>query len=204
MFYKIQLEESGNLKNKCNTSTIEVKATKYTEHLLKLSNNDILIEKEFICYLIDNEKDRIKKSIDKINAYTLIILSVIPITLAFLSMNLINSLSLIKKILLLFISYCIINIAIFIFDTIRVRSISLSTFSDLKNSDLKINQLLWNYYFDWQMLKNKADIWVSYVLNIENWIKLALILLFVLIFYNITHVATKLIYNGIILYIKNI
>lgn len=181
LIHILELEKCGMLKYNCNSENILNKTNKYnSEHLVTLSTDDIEIEKEFINYLMDNENKRIETSINKINLYATIILAVIPILLAFFDIEKFLEFKWYEKILAGLIFYCIFNIAKYVFDSVKVRAIDKSSFMDLKKSEQKNHQISMNYYFDWQMLREKAVIWVSLVKNIEDWIKYALILVVIL------------------------
>lgn len=55
---------------------------RFRMHIAKLSDDDLEIEKEKLLYHIEREEKRISTSVDKINIYTTIILTVIPIVVA--------------------------------------------------------------------------------------------------------------------------
>lgn len=69
-----------------------------------------------------------------------------------------------------------INLYAWIFQAINVRGFMASTFGDLKKSTEKQKEQTWQIYYDWQQSKRKADMYVSFVLNIKIWIITVIIL----------------------------
>ena len=52
---------------------------RFRTHIAELTDDDLEIEKEKLLYHVEREEERINTSIDKINIYATIILTVIPI-----------------------------------------------------------------------------------------------------------------------------
>lgn len=180
LFYKLELEKCEKLKDKGDAEKINNKTKEYKdEHVTQLNDVEGSIEKEFLRYLIDNQSSIINTSVNKINIYTAIILVMIPVAIAFFNIKMLYNVF--EAVLLLLILYCILNIVIFVFDSIKVRGIQLSSFSELKKSKTKNIDIISSFYFDWQMLRDKSVIWVSYVKNIELWMKHVVFLLLVLL-----------------------
>lgn len=174
LFYTLYLENmEGILLTKEKIADIE---GKYKEHVSELSDEDMEIEKEKLSYHIQNEEQRISRSMDKINIYATIILTVIPLVLAILDLKEIIKLPLILKIGVILIIYTVLNICTYIFRAIKVTGISKSSFSDLKRSNIKNKEILVQYYYDWQQVKYKAQLFVSFVLNLQEWMILILVL----------------------------
>lgn len=73
-----------------------------------------------------------------------------------------------------FMVYSLVNICAYVFKAIKVQGIRKSTFSDLRASQKKDKEILVQYQYDWQQLKTKAQLFVSYVLNLQEWIILVL------------------------------
>lgn len=141
--------------------------TRYNEHLEAKGNQCFDEEKESLCYRIENEEKRIEKSNDKINIYTTVMLTVLPLLLAIMDIKEIFNLNTRKIILCIIILYVVINIILYIFQSIKIQSISKSRFSDLRSSENQKKELLLQYHYDWQFLRRKADLYVSYVKNIQ-------------------------------------
>jgi len=151
----------------------------YREHLKNLCNDELEIEKESLNKHIQDEADRIKISNQKINTYTTIVLTVLPLISAFsaiLDVNQFVKFPALLKICVFFGFYAVLNICIYLFSIIKVRSISKSTFNDLKNNSDKRKEINFQYYYDWQQLKRKADLFVSYVKNVDKWVKITLVI----------------------------
>lgn len=149
---------------------------RYKRHIQDLSEKELEIEKEALCYHIQNEEQRINTSIDKLNIYATIILTVLPLVLAILDLKKILTLSLPLLIGVILIIYSLLNICAYIFRTIKVRGIMKSSFSDLRYSKEKDKEIILQYQYDWQQLKYKAQLFVSFVLNLQEWVVLILIL----------------------------
>ena len=166
----------------------------YDKYYARLSgfetSSDILekrlsAEKESLCYHIESEKNRIESSDNKIVIYTTVALTVLPIIVG-LNFDYIFELFVknwVFTILFCVAIYAIFNVFLYFYQYIKVGSYSMSSFSDLKDTitgqlDSKITA---QYYFDYQSLKSKADLFVSYVKNIQYWM-ISLLIVFIAIF----------------------
>lgn len=160
-------------------------SNRYREHLLLLSaaNDDIAEEKESLIYRIETEERRIEKSGDKINLYTTIILTVIPLVAAFGDLKKYYTFSNISKIMSFAIVYCLLNIILYVFQSVKIQGVVKSKFSDLRSSDNHKIQLNIQYHRDWQYLKRKADLFVSYVKNLQTWVIYIFVLIIALAIY---------------------
>lgn len=147
---------------------------RFKQHIEHLSNEDLAVEKEKLCYLIQNEEQRISSSVDKINIYASIILTVFPLVLAVIDLKRIITLPFLLVLGIFFMVYSLVNICAYVFKAIKVQGIRKSTFSDLRASQKKDKEILVQYQYDWQQLKTKAQLFVSYVLNLQEWIILVL------------------------------
>jgi len=150
---------------------------RFKEHIKDLSDEDLAIEKEKLCYLIENENQRISSSVNKINIYATIILTVLPLMLAIIDLKVIITLhsTLILGIILMV--YSLINICVYVFSAVKVQGISKSTFKDLRESQEKNKKIVVQYQYDWQQLRKKAQLFVSYVLNLQEWVNLIIVLM---------------------------
>lgn len=170
LFYVLRLENiEGILLSDTKIAELE---NNYRNHVSNLSENDMNIEKESLCYHIQNEEQRINTSMDKLNIYMTIILTILPLLLAIIDIKKIFKLSFWGLVGVFLILYSLINICIYIFHGIKVGGITKSSFKDLKlkNEDEKTKEILVQYYFDWQQLKYKAQLYVSFVLNLQEWV----------------------------------
>lgn len=149
---------------------------KYENHLDSIRASDWDIEKESLCYHIQIEEQRINRSIEKINIYATIILTVLPLLLAVLNLKKIMTLSGPLLWLSVFVFYSLINIVIYVFSAIKVGAMMRSRFADLKSSVNIHKAILTQYYFDWQQLRYKAELFVSFVLNLQEWVITVLVL----------------------------
>lgn len=73
----------------------------------------------------------------------------------------------IYDIVVAFIIYLIIGLFLLFFLSLKVKSVSMSTFNSLKRSNNKRDEQIYNLYFDWKESINYADLIVSYVELIE-------------------------------------
>lgn len=80
------------------------------------------------------------------------------------------------KIIVCLIIYSITNAILYILQVVKIQSIDKSSFSELRKSANHKIELNKQYHYDWQYLKRKADLFVSYVKNLQNWIVASLLL----------------------------
>ncbi len=184
LFKCISLNELFNKNNHINQI--------YNDYFTRLCGafdvDRLSCEKESLCYHIECENNRIEKSDNKINIYTTIALTVLPIVVG---LNYDSILLLLKAngflaywfVVALYFTF---NILLYFYQYIKVSGYNMSLFSDLKNESQNFNaRLTAQYYFDYQSLKYKAELFVSYVKNIQILMILALVLYAsILIFYN--------------------
>ena len=149
---------------------------RFRMHIAELSDDDLEIEKEKLLYHIEREEQRISTSVDKINIYATIILTVIPIVMALIDFGSVKDLPIVWQVMICIAAYGLLNICIYIFRTIKVRGIKKSSFSDLRESSNRKKEIVVQYQYDWQQLKYKAQLFVSFVLNLQEWVVVLLIL----------------------------
>lgn len=155
---------------------------RYKNHIADLDSNDLQIEKEKLCYHIQSEEKRIDTSIEKINIYTTIILTVLPLVLAIIDIKKITMISFPLLMSVSFMLYALLNICAYIFSAIKVQGMMKSSFADLRSSEKKDKEIVLQYQYDWQQLKYKAQMSVSFVRNLQEWVML---LLFLAVFFSI-------------------
>lgn len=162
----------------------------YDNYYMRLNNltmtkDRLEKEKESLCYHIEVENSRLEKSDNKMNIYTTVLLTALPILLgiSFDSILLLFKTNMIYKAFFIISAYFVMNIVLYLFQYIKVGSYNMSSFKDLKNeTNSSLSQrLISQYYYDFQSLKNKADLFVSYVKNIQWWI-MASFVLFIVVF----------------------
>lgn len=171
----------------CNLKEVDAnnKVEEYRKHLLQYSKIPrISNEREFLKYLLTEENERIYKSSEKINLYTTIILVAIPLIIAFLNIKDVIAYNAIQLILFSLCFYAVLNFTLLVFQTAKVRVYNKSSFSTLKNSEDTEIELNARFYYDWKMIMGKANLFVSYVLNIQTWIKFALALVIIFSLYS--------------------
>lgn len=170
-----------SLSNSKSNENIEIKVTEYVSKHLKALDESIGreqedCEKEFLCYRIQAEQQRCDMSYNKMSYYLGIVLVVIPFMVPRFNFSLLPSDGYLRwfgLFLLFYFSYSLLNWILYSLSFVKVASIEMSQFSDLKvhKEDITATQqLLSNYYYDWQSLKRDADFRVSYVGNTQNWV----------------------------------
>ena len=149
---------------------------KYRKYLKSIEEEQILVEREDLCYHIDNESGRIETSNDKINTYATIVLTVIPIVMAIVDWKNLWDNGFCTKVILCIIVYSLFNIVMYIYKYLKVDSYDRYRFAEIKILEGK-KRKIWKrnvlLYKDWQNLRIDAGIKVSYVLNLQKWIALA-------------------------------
>lgn len=101
---------------------------RFKQHVEELCEEDLAVEKEKLCYLIQNEEQRISSSVDKINIYASIILTVLPLVLAVVDLKGIITLPFPLLVSVILMVYSLINICAYVFKAIKVQKISKSSF----------------------------------------------------------------------------
>lgn len=180
-----------SLKELCDDSDhIQQVYTTYYNRLKSpsIKNERLEAEKESLCYHIEIENSRLDKSDNKMNIYATVVLTLLPILLSisfdtFLELFKTN---LIYKIAFGLAVYIVFNIIIYLYRYIKVGGYSTSSFSDLKKEKNKriTKKLIAQYYYDFQSLRKKADLFVSYVKNIQQWMVAAFVLFFLTFSYH--------------------
>ena len=166
LFYSLSLESIFVLKENEMAEITE----RYSQHLNERNNEDIEIERESLCYRIDNEEKRIDKSSEKINLYATIILTVLPLLLAIIDLKKFLYFNIAEKVVLFIMIYAVMNAIMYIFQSIKIQKIEKSAFSKLRTSVEHNKEINKQYQYDWQYLRKNADLAVSYVKNLQIWI----------------------------------
>ena len=165
----------------------------YNDYYMRLNNSKMTEdrlekEKESLCYHIEVENSRLEKSDNKMNIYTTVLLTALPILLgiSFDSILLLFKTNMIYKAFFIISAYFVMNIVLYLFQYIKVGKYNMSRFSTLKEEqDENLTQrLVSQYYYDYQSLKNKANFFVSYVLNIQKWMEASLTLFIIAFSYH--------------------
>ena len=151
----------------------------YKEHYDSLSENERTIEKEALLQHLSAQQSRIDTSYNKINAFTTIIVAIMPLAVTFVDREMILSLNVFGKAIFILLIYANVNLCAWIFQAINVRGYMTSSFKDLKESTDKAKEQNWQIYYDWQQTRRKADMFVSFVMYTKRWI-IAVILLTVI------------------------
>ncbi|MBE5956267.1 MAG: hypothetical protein E7253_07420 [Lachnospiraceae bacterium] len=144
--------------------------TNYKEHYDSLSENERAIEKEALLRQLSDQQSRIDISYNKINAFTTIILAIIPLAATFVDREMLAQLNTLGKIIFVLLVYANVNMCAWIFQAINVRGYMTSSFKDLKESTDKAKEQNWQIYYDWQQTRRKADMFVSFVIHMKYWI----------------------------------
>lgn len=153
----------------------ELKAN-YKEHYDSLSENERTIEKEALFRQLSDQQSRIDTSYNKINAFTTIIVAIIPLAVTFVDREMLVALNTLGKIIFILLIYANVNMCAWIFQAINVRGYMTSSFKDLKESTDKAKEQNWQIYYDWQQTRRKADMFVSFVIHMKYWIAAVILL----------------------------
>ena len=94
---------------------------KYKEHYDSLDDQERDIEKDALLQHLHSQESRIDISYNKINAFTTIIVAVIPIAITFINREMLISLNLLGKIIFGLVIYATVNLCAWIFQAINVR-----------------------------------------------------------------------------------
>lgn len=150
--------------------------TNYKMHYESLQDEDQDIEKEALLRHLSDQQSRIETSYNKINAFTTIIVAVIPIAITFIDRETIESINILGRIIFILLVYAIVNLCAWIFQATNVRGFTRSSFADLKESNNKAEEQNWQIYYDWQQARRNADMFVSFVKYTKGWIISVIIL----------------------------
>lgn len=174
-------------------SVSNYKKQRYFRHIEDIEDPLIIQEEiDFLRYKIENENNVKSISFDKVMTFNTVALIFIPLLLNSgfkISINYKNSLTVILMGLFL---YCLSNVVVWFFDYIKVKETFRSRFSELREKVdiedtyikiLKKKSCL--YYFDWINIQNEKDRGTNFVVNIERYFKLSLIIILMLICQNI-------------------
>jgi len=166
------------------------KVNNYHDHLETIGPREIENEIDFLKYKIEGENSRKNIAYGKINNYTAILLVIIPIIFASGLDYLSKQNNIILVLLVVAIFYNMLNLTIFIFDFYKVKLFLRSTFGGLKNSgNCHLQKLAESYYEDWYSIKSESVLFVTYVRNIEKYMKslMFFIILFIIIFISLNN-----------------
>lgn len=180
-FYKkLELDADDKFLKNDEKYELKSKVNNYENHLSKISLKKAEKEEEFLKYLIEGDNLRLEKCYNKINAYTAIFLMVIPFSLAIFQQFYSEEAKKIildnfDKLMVIVFFYCILNLMQYICDSMKVRGVAKSQFSDFKKKSA-VKNYIGSYYSDWYSNRKFTELIVSYVSNIQDWIIITLFL----------------------------
>lgn len=145
---------------------------------------DISYDKEFLLYLITNQNDRKNSAFNKMNIYSTIVLTLIPLILIFFKLDAFFKAPLIIKISTFVLGYMLLNIIFFIFKYMKVHGFNREEYRNLKTSNKKEKTLIKSYYLDWKNLEKEASLAVAYIKNIEEYVKGTVYLIILIAVFN--------------------
>lgn len=165
-------QETFNLsEDKC-----EQLLNRYRAHIADIDAKGREIEKEELLRKLACEQNRIDTSYNKINSFMSIFLAIIPLMTGFMDWYVVLDQKKWQWAVLFVLMYAVLNLSGFLFQSLRVRGVALGSFSDIKNSDDKeTEQMVWIYH-DWQQVKRKADLFVSFVSFAQEWVVRVIVL----------------------------
>ncbi len=185
----------SNVTKLSSEDVIKEKLAGYSQHINNKQENgsDIELEIDFIKYKIESCENTKNIAIEKANTYLTIVSVLIPL---FFASGLKFVLDIKSNILLttitIVISYNLINIIFFLFDFYRVKSYPRSLFGPLRESQDHLKKLAESYYWEWYSIKEEAPLFVTYVSNIERYVKYLLIFVVLFIFLSNINLNSKI------------
>ena len=178
-FSLIKVLDLNDINKLPSNEEIRVKTNLYHEFIKDMESTDIESEIDFLKYKITQAENTKNLTISKANNYTTVMLVLITLILT-ITPNNINKMNINFKLLIgIIIVYNLINIVIYLLEFYKVRSFNRSKFSDLKQSDKHLNKLAESYYADWYSIKGEASFFVTYVVNVERYLKYFILLLII-------------------------
>lgn len=147
--------------------------TNIQEEYLK-NNLEIEEDKEFLLYQIESQNNRNGISYNKVNTYTTIILALIPLILVFYKVEMFIKANVMIKLLTVILFYIIANICVLLLQVNKVSGHKRQRYSDFKRVNKK-KGIVMAYYLDYQSIKTSTDRIVTFVKNIETYIRGAVI-----------------------------
>jgi hypothetical protein len=181
IFRVIHLRDIAKLPLK---EEVQDKVESYHQHIEGKQQGDIDIEIDFLKYKIASEESRKNIASNKINNYMAIVLVFISLVFAGGPKFVIDFKNILLTVLAIMASYCLCNVIIYLFSFFKVRSFLRAGFKDLKQSSSHSKKVAESYYEDWYSIKEEATLFVSYALNIERYMKFALVFIVGVILYN--------------------
>ncbi|OCZ49918.1 hypothetical protein [Dehalobacter sp. TeCB1] len=176
-------------------SVILEKVDNYRKTIESKTDADINIHIKDLQYKIEKEEAIKNGSFNKMVAYNTLTLLAVGLTIPYL----VNIYKIVEHqffyILFIFIfAYNFTNILAHILEILRVNTILRSSFGDLKKSQNTLHEFAASLYLDWYAVKDEARIFVSYVKNIEKYIKIILFyfVLFICIYNFLAYNENKL------------
>ena len=153
----------------------------YRNHLDTLDSADIELEKESLKRRLDIEENRVSVARSKMNLFVAFCAFTYPyIFHDYLCFSRLTAVGWIKGCVLV---YFTLNLFVLFHEVIRNRIYPCYTFSDVKNSLNKIRELNIQYYFDFQCVHRKANMFVNFADMILHWIVITI--LFSIFSYNL-------------------
>lgn len=141
------------------------------------NDNQYPYQLEFLLYLINNEQERKNVATVKIGLYAAAMFVILPESFSIISK--INS-NIFYYILIFLLIYYLLNIVISLFQFIQVSYFYKSSFKDLREAKNQNEQLLLNYYYDWQSQQFSAQQAVVKVNVVQHYFICILVLLVIL------------------------
>ena len=177
---KLSLSSLEAFNTDDNSPEFKQKISDFRNHISSLNSADLCIEKEALCRKIENDNARINKSDIKLNIYSAIVLAIISIInfKTFISFSFDFSK---KNILILLNIYYFTNICAIIIQNIKVKGFLTSKIKDLETAQQKDKFYLEQLYYDSYFVSEKAQLFVSYICRIYDYIQI-LIIIMILIF----------------------
>ncbi|MGF7047619.1 hypothetical protein J2T13_002124 [Paenibacillus sp. DS2015] len=177
LFYSLRLSKYGNLSD----SEIERLKTNHATFLNAHPETDKrIVYKETLMYKLDELKEKKNKSFNKLLAYLAVFAFLIPLLIP----PVLNFKDIFDKPLFMMLSYLtlslylvyfLINFATLFFESVKVKTYSRFSYRSIKESTVPEETFLNGLYIEYQLRNNESTNEVSFILNIEKYIRASLI-----------------------------
>ncbi|MCB8818630.1 hypothetical protein [Desulfosporosinus shakirovi] len=175
-------------------SVILEKVENYRKTIAAKQDSDINIHITDLQYKIANQEAIKNGSFNKMVAYNALTLMAVGFAIPYLIKiyKITEHLFFYSLFILIFV-YNFANIFAYILEFLKVKIIIRSTFGDLKQSQNPLHEFAASLYLDWYTIKDEARLFVSYVRNIEKYIKIVIFyfVLFICIYNLLAYNANK-------------
>ncbi|HZK55219.1 MAG TPA: hypothetical protein VFC84_13615 [Desulfosporosinus sp.] len=194
--YGLKLFKYLNLRHFAIEDSVTLeKVDNYRKTIESTPDADINVHLKDLQYKIEKEEAIKNGSFNKMVAYNALTLMAVGVTIPYL----VNIYKIVEHqffymLFILIFAYNFANILAHILELLRVKTVLRSSFGDLKKSQNPLYEFAASLYLDWYAIKDESKVFVSYVKNIEKYIKIILFyfVLFICIYNFLAYTENKL------------